>query len=267
MALDFPAIDPIAISLGPLAIRWYALAYLVGFLLAWRYALSMVGRDETVRPNRLDIEDFMVAALLGVVLGGRIGYVLFYNLESFVANPLEILKLWQGGMSFHGGALGVIIAIFVFAWLRKIPTFKLADIVVCTVPIGLFLGRIANFINGELFGRATDVPWAVKFPAGGYVPRHPSQLYEAVLEGLLLFFILWLLRRQEWVRARPGVLAAVFLIGYAAFRSIAELFREPDAHIGFILGDAISMGQVLSLPMILGGALVLALAMFRKPAA
>jgi phosphatidylglycerol:prolipoprotein diacylglycerol transferase len=263
MAFDFPALHPVAFSIGPLPIRWYALAYLTGFLLGWAYALRLARLEKDGRPTREDIDDFLPWAIAGVILGGRLGYVLFYQPALYLAEPLEALKLWHGGMSFHGGALGVIAALIIYPYRRNIPHLRLADIVCASVPIGLFFGRIANFINGELFGRVTDVPWAVKFPAGGYLPRHPSQLYEAGLEGLVLFFILFALIRCERVRQRPGIVSGVFLLGYGLFRSFIELFREPDEQLGFIIGH-ISMGQVLSLPMMLAGMGLIAYALLRK---
>ncbi len=252
MDLTFPNIDPVAFSLGPLSIRWYALAYLAGFLLGWRYALSLAGFDKDVRPSREDVDDFLPWAILGVVLGGRIGYVLFYQFDLYVQYPLEALKVWNGGMSFHGGALGVIAALIIYPLVRKFNQFRLADMVCAAVPIGLFFGRIANFVNGELFGRASDAPWAMVFPGGGPEARHPSQLYEAALEGGVLFVILFALIRMQAVRDRPGIVAGAFLVGYGLFRGFVELYREPDAHIGFVF-EYFSMGQLLSAPMILAG--------------
>jgi phosphatidylglycerol:prolipoprotein diacylglycerol transferase len=251
MALEFPNIDPVAIELGPLVVRWYALAYLAGILIGWRYALSLAGVYGG-RPNKDDLDDFVAWAIGGIILGGRLGYVLFYNLEYYLGAPLEALKVWQGGMSFHGGVLGVLVAMAVFARLRGFSFLRLADIVTAVAPIGLFFGRIANFINGELYGRVSDVPWAVRFPHGGDVPRHPSQLYEAILEGLVLATVLFILTRIPSLRVRPGFIGGAFLAGYGAFRAFVELFREPDAHIGFIFAH-ISMGQVLSVPMALAG--------------
>lgn len=245
MSIPFPDIDPIAFEVGSLVVRWYSLAYLAGFLLGWRYALKLCGYQGSKRPNKTDIDDFLPWAVLGVILGGRIGYVLFYQPALYAANPLDALKVWEGGMAFHGGAMGVIIALLVYAWKRKIELLRLSDIVCAVVPIGLFFGRIANFINGELFGRATEQPWGVVFPHGGLLPRHPSQIYEAILEGAVLFFILNVLARKK---LEPGMVTGAFLAGYAAFRMFVEQFREPDAHIGFIVGQ-ISMGQVLSIPM------------------
>ena len=256
MALDFPSIDPVAIAIGPLQIRWYALAYLAGFLLGWRYCLRLAGWDEGHRPSRDDIDDFLTWVIVGVILGGRLGYVLFYNFSYYISEPLDALKIWQGGMSFHGGALGVIAALFIYPALKKFPPLRLCDIVCAAVPIGLFFGRIANFINGELYGRVTDAPWGMVFPGGGELPRHPSQIYEALLEGAALWLVLLLLIRNESVRNKPGIVAGAFLAGYGFFRAIVEFFREPDAHIGLYF-NFISQGQLLSVPMIfIGGAII-----------
>ncbi|HEX9490183.1 MAG TPA: prolipoprotein diacylglyceryl transferase [Stellaceae bacterium] len=248
------SIGPFAIgnwSLGPFAVRWYALAYIAGLILGWRYCLAIAKRPPQVaRPQ--DVDDFLVWATIGVVLGGRIGYILFYNFDQYAAHPIEMLYLWRGGMSFHGGALGVIVAIILFCRQRGIPMLAFADIIVCAVPIGLFFGRIANFINGELWGRVTDVPWAMVFPTGGPEPRHPSQLYEAFLEGVVLFVVLWALMRFTPARQRPGTLSGVFLMGYAIARIIVEFFRQPDAQVGFLFWG-ITMGQLLSLPLLLVG--------------
>jgi phosphatidylglycerol---prolipoprotein diacylglyceryl transferase len=252
MAIPFPDISPVALSIGPLDIRWYALAYLAGFLLGWRYILSLAGKAPELRPNRLDIDDFVAWGILGVILGGRIGYVLFYQPQLYLQNPLELFMLWHGGMSFHGGASGMIVAMILYSYVKKIYVLRLTDWVCCAVPIGLFFGRIANFINGELFGRPTDVPWGMVFPHGGELARHPSQLYEAFLEGVVLFTVLFLLARMESIRARPGIISGVFLIGYALSRMFVEFFREPDVQIGYLFGFA-TMGQILSLPMIIGG--------------
>src|ERR1700722_11193661 len=225
-AIPFPAIDPVAVALGPFAIRWYALAYIVALIVGWRYCLMLADRPPNLGAWR-DIDDFLVWALLVVVLGGRIGFVLFYNLPYYVDHPLQILELWHGGMSFHGGALGVSLAIVLFSRNRKIAVFALSDIVIEAIPIGLFFGRIANFINDELWGRQTDVPWAVVFPNGGMVPRHPSQLYEAACEGILLFLVL-LYGERRGARRLPGIETGIFLIGYALARTSGELFRQPD---------------------------------------
>jgi phosphatidylglycerol:prolipoprotein diacylglycerol transferase len=251
-------IGPFAIgqwSLGPFAIRWYALAYIAGLVIGWRYCLALAKKPPQVA-KPLDIDDFLVWATLGVVLGGRVGYVLFYNLDTYLQRPIEALYLWHGGMSFHGGALGVIVAIALFAHQRKIRFLAFADIIVCAVPIGLFFGRIANFVNGELWGRVTDVPWAMVFPADSeHLPRHPSQLYEAFLEGIVLFTVLWLLQRGG-ARQRPGMISGVFLIGYGLARVAVEFFRQPDAqYVPAYLAEhfAVTMGQILSLPLVLFG--------------
>lgn len=253
LALAYPHIDPIAIELGPIAIRWYAIAYIAGLMLGWRYVKWLVSKPPHAMRDA-DVDDFLVWATLGVVLGGRLGYVLFYKPSYFLSHPLEVFQTWHGGMSFHGGALGVIIAIILFARRRGLNLFAIGDVVCCAVPIGLFFGRVANFINGELFGRvAPDVPWAMIFPGGGPDPRHPSQLYQAGLEGLLLFTVLFLLWRIRDVREHRGTLAGIFLMGYGIARIIGEFFRQPDAHLGFLVGGA-TMGQLLSIPLILAGA-------------
>lgn len=250
-AVAFPNIDPVAVEIGPIVIRWYALAYLAGLLLGWRYMRVLASRSPaTIRTS--DIDDFIIWATLGVVLGGRLGYVLFYKFDFYVQNPLMALQIWQGGMSFHGGLLGVIAATLLFAWRRRLQLLAFSDLIACAAPIGLFLGRIANFINGELYGRVTDVPWAMAFPRGGPVPRHPSQLYEAGLEGLVLFLVLFGLWRIREVRSRPGIVSGVFLVGYATARSVIEVFRQPDAHVGFLVGGT-TMGQWLSVPTLLLG--------------
>ena len=249
-AIPFPAIDPVAIAIGPLVVRWYALAYIVGLLLGWRYCLVLADRPPRLVERR-DIDDFLVWATLGVVLGGRIGYVLFYQPGYYLQHPIEALYLWHGGMSFHGGALGVTLAILLFTRARRLPVLAFSDVIAEAIPIGLFFGRIANFINGELFGRETDIPWAMVFPNGGPVPRHPSQLYEAVCEGLLLFLLL-LLAEHRGARRRPGIVTGLFLIGYAVARMSGELFRQPDAQLGFLVFGT-TMGQLLSIPVLIAG--------------
>lgn len=264
LAIAFPAIDPVAVELGPLVIRWYALAYIVGFVAGWRYCMRLA-RSGPARPTAQDFDDFLPWAVVGVILGGRFGYVLFYNLPHYLQNPLEALMVWQGGMAFHGGLLGIIVAIVLYARRHGFSPFALGDLIACAAPIGLFFGRIANFVNGELYGRATDVAWAVEFPRGGFVPRHPSQLYEAALEGLVLFVVLAVMVRDPAIRARPGILGGVFLAGYGLSRFVVEFFREPDPQLGLLFAGA-TMGQLLSVPMILGGA-GLALWARRRPAA
>jgi phosphatidylglycerol:prolipoprotein diacylglycerol transferase len=262
LAIPFPAIDPVAIAIGPFVVRWYALAYIAGLLLGWRYCLILAGRPPRLVERR-DIDDFLVWATLGVVLGGRIGYVLFYQLGYYLQHPIEALYLWHGGMSFHGGALGVTIAILLFTRRRQLPVLAFSDIIAEAIPIGLFFGRIANFINGELFGRETDVPWAMAFPNGGPVPRHPSQLYEAVCEGLLLFLLL-LFAEHRGARRRPGIVTGLFLIGYAVARMSGELFRQPDAQLGFLVFGT-TMGQLLSIPVLIAGILFIWWAVRRPP--
>ncbi len=263
-ALAYPEVDPIAISLGPIAIRWYSLAYIFGILAGWRYSRWLCFQaPRQLRPIAMD--DFIVWATLGIILGGRIGYVLFYNFTYFLYNPLEIFAVWQGGMSFHGGLIGVITAMVLFARKENVHFLTLADIVACATPIGLFFGRLANFINGELFGRVTTAEIGMVFPNGGPLPRHPSQLYEAGLEGITLFLILFLVARVGGLRRR-GLTAGLFLVGYGLSRTIVELFREPDAHIGFLFGE-VTMGQLLSLPMILIGLSVAFYALRQPPQA
>ena len=256
LVLPFPDIDPIAVALGPIAIRWYSLAYIVGLVAGWRYCRRLAARPpKAIDPDAFD--DFLLWATLGVVLGGRLGYVLFYKPAFFIDNPLEVFVLWRGGMSFHGGAAGVILAIILFARKRGVSSLSLGDLVACAAPIGLFLGRLANFVNGELYGRAADVPWAMVFPFDPeQVPRHPSQLYEAALEGIVLFLLLYFLARRGWLE-RPGAIGGAFLAGYGLARIVVEFFREPDAHLGFLLGFT-TMGQVLSLPLVIAGAILIA---------
>jgi len=254
LALAFPNIDPVAVQLGPFAVRWYALAYVAGILLGWWVMIRLAalpGRDGQPLMPRSAVDDFVVWATLGIVLGGRIGYILFYDLPVFLAHPLSMLEIWHGGMSFHGGATGVVAAIWLFARRRKLSFVRVGDLVCVVVPIGLFFGRLANFVNGELWGRPADVPWAMVFPRAGDIPRHPSQLYEATLEGLVLFAVLMLLVRGGALK-RPGLLAGSFLTGYALARMFCELFREPDVQLGFLFGFT-TMGQLLSVPVLLAG--------------
>jgi phosphatidylglycerol:prolipoprotein diacylglycerol transferase len=255
LALAFPTIDPVLIQIGPFAIRWYALAYIGGLVIGWQYLKYLV-RQPGWRITPVDIDDLLLYVTLGVVLGGRLGYVLFYRPGFYLTHPLDALAVWEGGMSFHGGALGVIVAIIIFGLRRGRPLLELGDVVCCAVPLGLFLGRIANFVNGELYGRPSDVPWAMVFPRGGPEPRHPSQLYEALLEGLILFLIMTWFARAPRRPEQEGRLAGIFLTGYAIARIIGEFFREPDVHLGYLLGG-LTMGQVLSLPMLAAGILLI----------
>jgi len=243
---------------GPLVLRYYALAYIGGLVIGWRWLRRLVERTPAVA-TPVQADDFLTWATAGVVLGGRLGYVLFYQPEKYLADPVAIFAVWQGGMSFHGGMLGVAIATFEFCRRRQIPLWGFADRVAVVAPVGLFLGRIANFMNGELWGRAAppDLPWAMRFPHGGDVLRHPSQLYQAGLEGLVLLAVMVVLSRQEAVRARAGLLTGAFLCGYAVARIIGEVFREPDAYLGYLYAGA-TMGQLLSLPMLLLGLVLIA---------
>ncbi|MCF8482844.1 MAG: prolipoprotein diacylglyceryl transferase [Rhodospirillum sp.] len=259
-AIPFPAIDPVIVELGPFAIRWYALSYIVGLLGGWWYIRFLSRRAKPPIMEDAHVDDLLVWATAGTILGGRVGYVLFYNLPYYLDNPAQILTVWHGGMSFHGGLLGVIIATVLFCRQRGLSIPRVGDVVACAAPIGLFFGRLANFVNGELFGRpAPDVPWAMVFPRGGDSPRHPSQLYEACLEGLILFTVLALLWHFTRLARKPGRMIGVFLIGYGIARITAEFFREPDAQLGF-LAMGVTMGQLLSLPMILAGIAIVVLA-------
>jgi phosphatidylglycerol:prolipoprotein diacylglycerol transferase len=264
LVIMFPPLNPVALAVGPLVIRWYALAYLAGFLLGWRYALYLV-QLRSFRPNKDDIDEFLSWAVLGVILGGRIGYVLVYQPQLYLNDPLEALKVWHGGMSFHGGCAGVILAMIGYAWRHKISFFALSDVIATVTPIGLFFGRLANFVNGELWGRVTTVPWGVIFPAerAGPLPRHPSQIYQALMEGLILFLILAWLNTRPNVRNRPGIIGGVFIGGYGLARVIGEFFREPDPQMGYFWGG-ITMGQILSIPMVLVGIALVAYAYLRK---
>ncbi|WP_373089550.1 prolipoprotein diacylglyceryl transferase [Sneathiella sp.] len=250
LAISFPEIDPIIFQIGPFAIRWYALAYIAGLVIGWRLMMWLARKPGSNVTDK-QVDDFLIWATLGVILGGRLGYVLFYKPAYFLANPMEIFMVWHGGMSFHGGILGVTIATIIYTRILKISLMSFADLLAIVTPIGLFFGRLANFINGELYGRPTDVAWAVIFPGGGDMPRHPSQIYEALCEGALLFVIMLVMRKTRFAE-KPGFLAGIFLVGYALARSFVELFRQPDAYLGFLIGG-FTMGQLLSLPMIVIG--------------
>lgn len=261
--ITFPDIDPVLIGWsfewGELAIRWYALSYAAGILCGWYY-LGTLNKKKSTPISDKAYDDFIIWAIFGILLGGRLGYVFFYNADYYFSHPSEILKVWQGGMSFHGGLIGAAISMYLMCKWYKLQFLAVIDLVACIAPIGLFFGRIANFINGELYGRfvESEIPWAVIFTGDKYA-RHPSQIYEALLEGLLLFIILNILVHKTKILQKSGALSGVFLLGYAIFRSIVELYREPDVHLGFIIGD-FTMGQLLSFPMIiLGGYLI-----FRK---
>lgn len=247
--MNFPDISPVAFEIGPLVIRWYALAYVAGILIAQYVILKLDDRRPVPLLSPPARDNLIVYGVLGIILGGRLGYILFYNLSYYVTHPAQIFHVWQGGMSFHGGLIGVTLAFYLFAKKYQLRWLSLMDIIAVAAPIGLFLGRCANFVNGELYGRTTDVPWAVIFPASGPVARHPSQLYEAVLEGLLLFIILWRMATKTHALEKPGTLAGMFIAGYGIARFIVEFFREPDVQLGLLTGG-LSMGQLLCIPMI-----------------
>lgn len=267
--IPFPAIDPVMLHLGPLSVHWYGVAYVVGILFGWWYARRLVANEALwagkpeIAPQ--DIDDFLMWAVIGIIVGGRIGYVLFYDFPVFLVNPLRIAMLWTGGMSFHGGLTGTIVAMILFARKRGFSIFSLFDVIAASVGIGLFLGRIANFINQELWGRPTDIPWAVIFPAAGPEPRHPSQLYEALLEGFILFLLMRILTHGFMKLRQPGFVAGAFICWYAISRFFVEFFRLPDQQIGYLAGDWLTMGMILSMPMFIIGIWSMATARSRSP--
>jgi phosphatidylglycerol:prolipoprotein diacylglycerol transferase len=268
LAITFPVFDPVAFSIGWFVIRWYALAYIGGIVLGWIYARSLVKKERLwggpVPITLVQLDDFILWVTLGIIVGGRAGYVLFYNPAFFIQHPAEIFQLWNGGMSFHGGFLGCVAAVMLFARKNDISILSLGDITTAVGPIGLFLGRLANFINSELWGRTADssVPWAMVFPNGGPLPRHPSQLYEAGLEGILLFAILAVMVRMGALK-RPGLILGSFIAIYGLARITAEFFREPDPQLGFLWGG-LTMGMLLSVPMIIVGAILITMAWRRE---
>lgn len=282
LSFTAPAIDPIAISAGPFAVRWYGLAYFAGILIGWWYARRLVANERLwgAKPEQIgpvDIDDFLIWLVIGIVLGGRVGYAIFYQPGYFLDDPLAFLKLWEGGMSFHGGLAGVILAMTIFALVKKIPMLSLFDVAAASAPFGLFFGRLANFINAELWGRVTDVPWGVIFcndtilathggdcPAGS-LPRHPSQLYEAALEGVLLFVVLRILTHSFGSLRYPGLTGGTFIAGYGIARIVVEFVREPDPQLGFLAGS-LTMGMLLSIPMVIVGLIAIMVARRRKPA-
>jgi phosphatidylglycerol:prolipoprotein diacylglycerol transferase len=249
--MPFPPLDPVLLHIGPLQLRWYGLMYVLSFIITY-FILRSETRRKQVPLTSEDLADLVFYGAMGVVLGGRLGYILFYKLGFYLSHPLQVFAVWEGGMSFHGGFLGVVLAFVLFSRRKKISFFTLIDMAAQCAPVGLGLGRIGNFINGELYGRQTDVPWGIIFPGGGELPRHPSQLYEALLEGLLLFLIVRLAARRSTI---TGVPAWTFCAGYGLFRFIVEFFRQPDEHIGFLL-NTFSMGQLLSFPMFILGSLM-----------
>jgi len=268
LSIAFPVFDPIALQIGPFAIRWYALAYIGGIVLGWIYARALIKNEKLwggPAPISLaQMDDFILWVTVGIIVGGRSGYVLFYNLPFFIQHPLEIFELWKGGMSFHGGFLGCVVAVMWFARRNSISILSLGDITTAVGPIGLFLGRLANFINSELWGRPADpsLPWAMVFPNGGPLPRHPSQLYEAGLEGIVLFTVLAVMIRMGALK-RPGLILGSFITIYALARITGEMFREPDPQLGFLWGG-LTMGMLLSVPMIFVGIVLIVRAWRRK---
>ncbi len=256
--MPFPNIDPVAFAIGPLVVRWYALAYLGGVLFGMLYGMSLLRRHTLWKNNTPPfpppaLSDFAFWAIIGIVLGGRIGYVLFYNPLYFAQHPIEIFEVWTGGMSFHGGLIGIVTAMVIFARRHGGNPVSGVDLLAAVTPIGLFLGRLANFINGELYGRPTTLPWGIVFPTGGPLPRHPSQLYEAALEGVVLFLVLRYVTHIAYGLRRPGLVSGVFAIGYAVSRILVEFVRLPDVQIGYLYGGWLTIGMVYSLPLLLAG--------------
>ncbi|BDV33204.1 prolipoprotein diacylglyceryl transferase [Methylocystis iwaonis] len=267
--LPFPIVDPVAVHLGPLPIRWYALAYIGGFIFGWMGLRALVSNERLwaanqPRPTREGVDDLLVNAALGIIIGGRLGHVLIYDPSFYLAHPLEIFQTWKGGMAFHGGLIGCIIGMWLFARARALPFLTISDICAAVAPIGLFFGRLANFIKPEMWGRPSDVPWAMVFPGAGDMPRHPSQLYEAGLEGVALFILLWLAARGGALR-RPGLVTGLFGLGYGAARIFCEFFREPDP-VQEALPNGLTMGMTLSLPLVVIGAVLLIFSLRRRSA-
>ncbi len=258
--IPYPELDPILFSIGPASVRWYGVLFVVGFVIAW-----LLGRYRARKPGSGwtsdDVIDLILYAAVGLLVGGRVGYVLFYGMDNLLADPLYLFKITEGGNSFHGGLVGVLVALWIFGRAKGRNFWDVTDFLVPLVPLGLFFGRIGNFINGELWGAPTDLPWGIVFPSGGPEPRHPSMLYEAILEGLVLFAILWIYSARK-----PPRMAAsgVFLLGYGVFRTLVEFVREPDAHIGYLAGGWLTMGMLLSAPMIVAGVVLIVLA-YRDP--
>ena len=254
-------LNPILIDLGLFQVKWYSMAYILGILIGWMYAKKII---EKMKKNKSDFktiekshfDDLVNYLIVGIILGGRLGYVIFYNFEYYIQNLSEIFKIWQGGMSFHGGLLGVILAIFIFSENTKINFYKISDIIACVSPIGIFLGRVANFINGELYGKISTLPWAVIFPEGGNIARHPSQIYEAILEGIILFILINFLALKKHLIFKTGYISGLFLISYSALRIFSEVFREPDRHIGYFF-NYFSMGSLLSILTLLAGFIIM----------
>jgi phosphatidylglycerol---prolipoprotein diacylglyceryl transferase len=253
--------DPVLIDWGLLQIRWYSIAYILGILIGWIYAAKIIKLTKENKHNfkqitKLQFDDMLIYLILGIILGGRIGYIIFYNFNYYSQNVIEIFKIWQGGMSFHGGLLGVILSIFIYSKKNKLSFFKFSDIVSCVAPIGIFFGRISNFINGELYGKVSNLPWSVIFPNGGDFSRHPSQIYEAILEGILLFLLINYFAIKKQLIFKQGYTSCLFLIFYSFFRIFAEIFREPDIHLGLFF-NYFSLGSLLSLTTIIFGIIII----------
>ena len=261
LSFDSLGLSPVALDLGFFQLRWYSLAYIAGILIGWWYLLKLIDQPGAPMARR-HADDMVFYATLGILLGGRLAYVLFYE-PRILDNPLDVLKLWEGGMSFHGGVIGVSLGIILLARKHRLNWLRIHDYVACGVPFGLFFGRLANFVNGELWGREAHLPWAVIFPRGGDIPRHPSQLYEAGMEGVLLFALLWFLFWKTQARYQPGKLVGTFLLGYGVSRFVVEFFREPDVQLG-TLSWGLTMGQTLTLPMLAGGIYLIATAKGRR---
>lgn len=265
MAITVNPISPVAFSVLGFDVRWYALAYVAAFVVGyWLFCRLMRRPTSGLSLDKRQMDDLLTAIIVGVIVGGRMGYVLFYDLGYFLSNPWQIFAVWHGGMSFHGGLIGVIVATFVFGWRKKVNSWKILDLLAVVAPVGLFFGRIANFINREVMGRASDVPWAVVFNGDTPIPRHPSPLYEAATEGGLLFIIMYCLYRYTALRNRPGALAGIMGMGYAVFRVFCEQFRAPDAHIGFLTSWGLTMGQLLSVIMFFTGFTIFVFAIRKK---
>ncbi|MGJ0391672.1 MAG: prolipoprotein diacylglyceryl transferase [Methylocystis sp.] len=267
LVLPFPIIDPVAVNLGPLPIRWYALAYIGGFIFGWMGMRALVADDRLwvarqPRPTREGVDDLLVNAALGIIIGGRLGHVLIYDPSFYLAHPLEILQTWKGGMAFHGGLIGCVIGMWLFAHSRALPFLTVSDLCAAVAPIGIFFGRLANFIKPEMWGRPTDAPWAMIFPGAGDMPRHPSQLYEAGLEGVALFVLVWLAARGGALQ-RPGIVTGLFGVGYGLARIFCEFFREPDP-VQEALPNGLTMGMTLSAPLVFIGAAILVFSLRRR---
>lgn len=255
LSIPFPNLNPEIFSIGGISIKWYGIAYVASIIIGWKY-VNLISQKNNFSVSKKNIDDLVIWLAIGIIIGGRIGYTLFYQPIFYINNPLKILEIWNGGMSFHGGLIGVIISLFIFSKLRRISLLLISDMLAIVTPIGLFFGRIANFINQELWGRITTVPWAFEFPLAGNLPRHPSQLYEALLEGLALYLLLAYLWHFTNLKNKYGLITGVFISGYSTIRFFVEFFREPDSYLGFIFYK-FSMGQILSVPFAISGIILI----------